>query len=389
MIKCLGRSPKRPYICVISVIILIIVMKLFRDWIYKPASFHYNIRSYKQMKLSFILMTRNDNYRGTTMERLATTLREVCTGMERNGLSDVSEVVITDWNSKSPVYQIDWLQPVYYHHPSCKIYWVKVSPEIAAKQAESPLSEVHALNVAARFAHGEMILRIDQDTLVGPAFFHWLKIQRQQGWPEINKVWWSGRRDTERFDYEKIVKDPYRFLEQYGKAIPYWFDNWFPYRATKDYFGAAIGVFAIPKDAWMCSGGYNEGMIYFAYVEWGFFCRLHKYGVPFINTNYWGVSVHSPFYHIWHPRNDNKRFNPRFMSYKNERNWGLLDENLPVVGCYGGTCNDIGTWDKVGSRFIPYKLNGYSCFHNKTHVFKGAPECNKEKLPFVNRFIVI
>ena len=53
------------------------------------------------------------------------------------------------------------------------------------------MSEVHALNAASQRARGSFLLRLDQDTLVGPSFMRFLRAEMLASWPHIHQPWFG------------------------------------------------------------------------------------------------------------------------------------------------------------------------------------------------------
>ncbi len=53
------------------------------------------------------------------------------------------------------------------------------------------MSEVHALNAAAQRARGSFLLRLDQDTLVGPSFMRYLRAEMSASWPHFHQPWFG------------------------------------------------------------------------------------------------------------------------------------------------------------------------------------------------------
>ena len=125
------------------------------------------------IKLSYILVSRNDNYCGDSVGRLQTTLNHTGEILEKNKQLESSEVILVDWASPE---QNGPLKKVLELNSSIKkiLKIVEVSPAIAKKhQKDSPFSEVHAMNVGFRKSSGQFFGRIDQDTLIGNRFIDW------------------------------------------------------------------------------------------------------------------------------------------------------------------------------------------------------------------------
>ncbi|CAH1789474.1 unnamed protein product [Owenia fusiformis] len=340
----------------------------------------------KRPKLSWLYCSRNDVYRGQAMARLRLSLRSLLRGLRESKLLDVSEIIITDWNSHTPLYNESTFNEILAkENAEIPFFVIHICEEIAQKYAESEFSEPHSLNVASRFAHGEMLIRLDQDTMVGPAFFKWLNNQRILNWPNHNKAWFSGRRDTSKEEYDSVMAHGYQFIKEHEKEIGHWSHK-------RDFLGGAIGVLAVPKDVFQCIGGYNENNIYFGFMEYGIYCRLHNLNVPIININYFGMSIHAPFYHIWHERSDNKKWNDEFSNFSNNEYWGLSNESLPVFYCNYISCRYYKHTSLLDIRHYPTRYNGQLCHdirYKRSKKRHSIVECPDKKLPKTSRFILV
>src|SRR3990172_546005 len=119
--------------------------------------------------LSLILCSRNDNYMGNPRWRLQTSLNYLARNVYKLGLERKVEVIVSDWGSAEPLNAALQLSPEAATITSFLLTPPKLAKEL---QKDSPFSEVHALNAAARRSNGEYIGRIDQDTLVGKQFLN-------------------------------------------------------------------------------------------------------------------------------------------------------------------------------------------------------------------------
>ena len=303
-------------------------------------------------KLSYILVSRNDNYCGDSVGRLQTTLNHTGEILSKHGKLEESEVILTDWASPekngslysrleldSDIKQI------------LKI--VEVSPAIAAKhQKDSPFSEVHAMNVGFRKSSGKFFGRIDQDTLIGERFVNWFYNEfhvKDYGfqWPLVA---FSGRRnlsDEESVDYKKYIYDetlsktveichPHNF---YSRVIP----------GTQNmflFYGGAVGILLVERNLYEEAKGFNEDFIYMNNMDTEFLNRLRDAG-SFYNL---GLKCDGDFYHLNHTRADGaaqdtsqphldgdgeRQTNPVLIRRQkivnqNPVNWGLNDEDLTI-----------------------------------------------------------
>ena len=90
---------------------------------------------------------------------------------------------------------------------------------VKANNISGPLSEVHALNTAIRRASGEFLLRLDQDTIIGPNFTYFLvqALANRSALLSDDVIWWSSRRETNREDYEAIIQNPVQTILSKGR----------------------------------------------------------------------------------------------------------------------------------------------------------------------------
>ncbi len=120
--------------------------------------------------LSLILCSRNDQYMGNSLWRLQTTLNYVAQKVHELSREEEVEVLVSDWGSDIPLREVLELSP----DAARMISFILIPHEVACDlQKDSPFAEVLALNAAARWAEGEYIGRIDQDTLVGKRFLEY------------------------------------------------------------------------------------------------------------------------------------------------------------------------------------------------------------------------
>jgi hypothetical protein len=92
---------------------------------------------------------------------------------------------------------------------------------------------------------------------VGPQFLEWAAGLEKRGWPFMDRIWWSGRRDSLRHDYGELTADPVGFLTERGDAIPLFYEACCP---GLDQFQSLyeVGVFGVPREIWFAARGYDE-----------------------------------------------------------------------------------------------------------------------------------
>merc|ERR1740139_408582 len=351
---------------------------------------------------SWLLAARNDHYQGNPQERLATSLAVLAQGTGEHKLIDESEVVVADWNSVVPFYRADCSAPFRtllrgpLFENRLSIRFVVIPPAIAMEHCRETLCEVHALNVAARHARGDMLLRIDQDTLVGRPVFRWLqsiKVGQDTpvGHPVLRLVrslmhkassaesthhrqwWWCGRRDADAKDYDAMVADPIAFLDRHGHRINKW--GWPKPEYTGNYSRdgrGGVGIFGVPRAVWLATGGLDENMIAWGHMEVEFQRRLRRHAAVLNPDDVLPTTgVDQPVYHLYHPRNiggpsgqrkENAQPSPLSIEQlikEDERRsklpWGLRDAvaELIYVRCASGACHVLAGREGALARRAP------------------------------------
>jgi hypothetical protein len=115
------------------------------------------------MLLTIITSGKNDNYSGNFLQRLEFSLCKLIDNIDRLGVGDDVEIIVTDWGSPvesklsdaCSIPKRDYLKFLYVPVETTQQY----SPD-------SKFSITHALNSAARRMNGENILSIDSDTYI-------------------------------------------------------------------------------------------------------------------------------------------------------------------------------------------------------------------------------
>ena len=304
------------------------------------------------IKLSYILVSRNDNYCGDSVGRLQTTLNHTGEILEKNKQLDSSEVILVDWASPK---QNGPLKKVLELNSSIKkiLKIVEVPPPIANKhQKDSPFSEVHAMNVGFRHSSGKFFGRIDQDTLIGNRFIDWFYKDfhvKDFGfeWPLVA---FSGRRNLS--DAQSVHYKNYVYDDTLSRTVEICHPNNFYSRLLPDakhmflFYGAAVGILLVERELYEKAKGFNEDFIYMNNMDTEFLNRLRT-GNSFYNL---GLKCDADFYHLNHSRRDgamqdtsqphldgdgSRKTNPvlirhQQISNNNPPDWGLNSEDLTV-----------------------------------------------------------
>lgn len=306
----------------------------------------------KNPVLSLILCSRNDNYMGDSRWRLQTTINLIAQNVHELDREEDVEIMVADWGSEVPLHTVLQLSPV----AARMVSFVIIPPALASDiQRDSPFSEVHALNSAARRINGQYVGRIDQDTIVGKrflnAFFELYEGTQTLEVPLNSALLFANRRDI---PYRFAVRCPSlkhvnSFIRLFGPRLKVFNPVW-PY----EFWTGAVGIWLLHRDVWNECGGYDEQLIYYNWMEVDMILRLaKKYAIVDL-----GKLVNYDFYHLDHFRFHsptettsfhlltirpfyNHKTNPRMDLSKppsefhpNSAHWGLMQHPLEVIHIY-------------------------------------------------------
>ena len=275
---------------------------------------------------------------GNSRWRLETSINLALLNAKEIGLLDEIEIIVSDWGSEVPLSSVLSLVS----EAVDRVKFVHVPAKIAEKeQKDSKFPEVIALNAAARRASGEYIGRIDNDTIVGKEFYSKFKNcidNKQKLWFEPEDVFMFVERRSIPF---RISHNsfPLFYIENYIKrfgerlkvesarewGLPFW---WSP-----------VGIMIFHRKIWENSGGYDEKLIYWGWMEGDLALRLAQqhHLIDFKDI------VGNHLYHLEHysnlidykdrngPATPRKKNPPVFKNLKyseNDENWGLSDFNI-------------------------------------------------------------
>lgn len=281
--------------------------------------------------LSLVLCSRNDQFMGNSRWRLETTLNYVARNLEELGREKDVEIIVADWGSERPLRDVVKLGAA-----AAKMVLFMVIPRDIARdlQKDSPFSEVHALNAAARRVNGQYIGRIDADTLVGKrflcSFFEFCEGSHSLGSPLDSTIIWANRRGI-----------PYRFAARCGS---FWqvdrfircFGHMLPIDTPGDpFFDAPVGIWFLPRKCWEECGGYDERLIYWGNMEIDMICRLRtRYKLVHLEEHIDCDFYHLEHYHPLMPRVTPRRTNPELYDNvfdPNGGDWGLARYGLEIL----------------------------------------------------------
>jgi hypothetical protein len=218
--------------------------------------------NFDAIKFSFIYASRNDNYEGHPSSlRLEASLKALYTALDKFNLTKSSEVLVVDWASEQPLEQSE---PVKRLRPTACTRWLFISSQVLSTLniLTEHMSEVHALNAAARRARGDTIFRLDQDTVVSPVFFEWVASQPEQFDGEVYAL--LGRRDSNEQQREVILQDPWGYVSNST-----FMQDTRPWAGVYDFANGhgAVGVMIFSKSLWLKLQGYNEDMTGWGHME--------------------------------------------------------------------------------------------------------------------------
>jgi len=276
--------------------------------------------------LSICLAGRNDNYGGKFQARLERAVNYLAMQAKRIGQLQSIEVVITDWNSSTPLVNVLCLTP-----EAAEIcHFIQVSPEIAG-QLNHPGSDFHttrAINVATRRALGEFIWFMPADILIP-------QIALSQVFKLI-----SGEIETP-FDVRKsIMLIPRKFLPQeFNDDIVDWrnFDkylllneNYLQYESIMHGVAGSAGAILVHSELMHELHGFEESMGGWGRsdIDFGLKANLNY---PTIPVSFYGITVYD--FALAPKRLDAKLSlmnNCSVYEFRSQNEkWGLADYILP------------------------------------------------------------
>lgn len=309
--------------------------------------------------LSLILCSRNDSYMGNSRWRLETSINLALLNAKAAGVLDKIEVIVSDWGSEEPLSEVLSLIP----EAKGVVYFVYIPKNIAeVEQKDSKFPEVIALNAAARRASGDFIGRIDNDTIVGEGFYSrfFNLINKKVGFPyDLNSsfLFVERRSVPYRFTSHSVsLKLVQIYLVLFGQKLKIETGREFHH----PFWQSPVGIMLFHRNLWFQSGGYDQKLIYWGWMEGDFALRLeqkHKL-VDFKDF------VGNHLYHLEHyhnltdyndrngpatPRQKNKVVVDGLSYQANDKNWGLGNEEKITKESYNE--------NKVNKYQCPLEIN--------------------------------
>ena len=272
---------------------------------------------------------------GNSRWRLETSVNLALLNAKEANFLEKLEIIVSDWGSEVPLSEVLSLVP----EAKERVSFVHVPAEIAQKeQKDSKFPEVIALNAAARRTKGDYIGRIDNDTIVGKEFYTkfincidnkenlWFK-------PENVFMFVERRSIPYRISHKSF---PLFYIEKYLK----WFGERLKVESAREwglpFWWSPVGIMIFHRKIWENSGGYDEKLIYWGWMEGDLALRLAQkhHLIDFKDL------VGNHLYHLEHysnlidykdrngPATPRKKNSPVFDKLKyseNDENWGLFN----------------------------------------------------------------
>lgn len=298
-------------------------------------------------KLSLIIGARNDQYMGNFTWRFETALNYLGANLEQLGRLDDVEVVVTDWGSEVPLYEVLALNA-----PAGQIVrFVLVPPTLAQElQGDSEFPIVLAQNTAVRRSRGEYIAQTDSDILFPIEFLERLFAILDDG-------------------YVKDVPLDAALVVCKRLHVPWLCEHWRLSLPQLDWFVGHLRCFlhehpitSIPFEAtafcmmhrrmWEKCGGYDERLIHWGAMETDLGLRVTR-RYPCVSLNEFGVTLfHLEHYHPSSERRATRKINrmtPDNVYYPNDEGWGLAKHVLQEF-TYSVSAQEIESADTEGNQ---------------------------------------
>lgn len=269
--------------------------------------------------------------------RLATVLNKHAQNAYTLGAEHEVEVIVADWGSEVPLWQVLDLTP----EARKLTKFMIVPPGLAAecnKDAIFPAG--FPSNAAARRSTGKYLMMADADAYFPLASMSKLLWHLRSGSLHnyrLNESFFWGSKFHVPQDFVK--QDP--GLEQVDAHIA---SNWLSYRreiVSKTQFSGAGVALLMHRDMWFATRGWDERLIYWGWndIDWHkrlcsryVWDDLECHGLPIFHLEHYADRFKT------HEQENPRKYNPREEPTSfapNPDNWGLNDYTLEIVDGYG------------------------------------------------------
>jgi hypothetical protein len=273
-----------------------------------------------------MIASRNDNYQGVPVLRLEASLKALLVALDQFGLTSSTEILVVDWSSEQPLVDSEPIKRLRKISTTCT-RWIYLAGDLL-DMPDDRLSEVHALNAAARRAKGDILLRLDQDTILSPTFFEWFVKYHYLFHGDAYTL--LGRRDSGPGARDAIMEHPWEYVSNSTnmRNTPHWHGEY-------DFVNGigAVGVIIFTKSMWFKIQGYNEKMTGWGHMEIDLW-KLAKLVTPALEPV--GLQDRWPALHIYHERLGKKAMNTIDNFAVDNPLFGLKDIYLPET--HTGPC---------------------------------------------------
>ena len=335
---------------------------------------------------SWIIVTRNDSH-GSSEEyewnvpihRLKIVLHFLAQGLIHSNLVQSSEILIVDWNSEFPL-AINDLYPQNISGVREITKLIQIKPGIAQRYSNQPLSEVHAINLAYRLSEGQILWRLDQDTVPLQPFFDW--ISEFYSNDKASCIFWSTRRDCNLIDLlpgsnsiPYTQKDVQKIADSAEMDASNSCPIWGKKETFYDFLWGAVGILGLPRQIVFMARGYCEKMEKWGHMELEMLdrivkplkedpdpCLLHLNRIwnSSSSMSTWKI----PFFHLPHEThtresNDKKLVSSCSSQFENE-DWGLGREKDMFVS--QGSAQKREIWYNPSDHLLPYTSHQELCY---------------------------
>ena len=246
-----------------------------------------------------------------SLDRLFVVLRALLDGLRLTRLAQRSEVLLVDWAGPAPALHSSaafrerlcraGIRAAFAACPSCRARMLGVTTEQAMRFAgnNNTISEVHAINVAARRTTAHWLLRLDGDTAPSQAALHLVGMVTRTSALAVGRgVLWAARRMcSQQFEYLRFLDDPAdspaTALSAPAAREACGIDRLCSLDASGVEDNArflamgsgAVGIFGFDRKSYVALGGYCEDRVGHGHMEPELMRRLVAAGLPKLHFN--------------------------------------------------------------------------------------------------------